>query len=104
VAAIPTVRLVGVTWRSEPGKGIRARRCPASTLTIRDSSALGPQQLLDSPLDAVVGVTSGPHPSAKRNRDCQSIVSSHSGTITVEGKVGKGSAFRVELPAAPAEG
>ena len=34
---------------------------------------------------------------------CKVIVTAHGGTLTVESKVGKGSTFRVELPAAPAE-
>jgi PAS domain S-box-containing protein len=34
---------------------------------------------------------------------CHAIVTAHGGTLTVESVVGKGSTFRMELPAAPAE-
>jgi signal transduction histidine kinase len=34
---------------------------------------------------------------------CHSIVAAHGGTITATSEVGRGTTFRVELPAAPAE-
>jgi signal transduction histidine kinase len=90
---------------------IRIAHDPAAgtvDLTVRDSGAGIPPEVLPRIFDRYFSTTQGPDASGKGGTGvglatCREIIEAHHGKIRVESSVGKGTAFTIKLPAAKAE-